>query len=671
MARRHQEQMSQLSARVAELDADNRKLREAKYELDSKVRGCRHAPEVSTTLPPALAQGAVRPAGAQVSELSHRLGSTEGANRSLEDEVNRLRASCTQLGGDKAERDVAVQELRTKLGAAEEKVQRARLRTRTARLRSPRPLDQAPVVNAPRRWLLRPRCSSRSARACATSRPRCARTRRASTSSRSSWRRSRRGSRTRSRRWPRATKSSTSSRCARDDRISEGRTPRRAAAQASSPAPARALARPQSDLRLAKEKSKRKQAILVRQEEELGAREQALAAIRQELAQAQQQLDAAKAEVRAAAAWGARDPPAHANGNAARGSRDHSPLRGVACAGVGVQGGERRAEGQAGGQQAAAAEQRANDTLAQPAGCAPHLERNDPHPQAACAAPRRPRLSPPQTPTCVPQVTEAQLGSVGGHHSHHSHHHSATFSRYTPAALPLPAAAAGGTTATSAGGAPPSAYSRGGGLGAPPLASISAPGAPPSSSTGAGPAAASGGAHAGVGAAGERTPAAGLLPAPSVPGPSLAGAGGTPALGGGATGFSAGARVPCHAERSRSSARCLLYTGRCEKKCSARARVVGALVRRRRRGGAAHGRQLGHGVPVRRQRAGRGLRGDGGGDQRQAGCCRRAVWLGRGLWRRGGGVRLDGGGGGSGGARGCAACEPVLLAVMGLDLCCS
>ncbi len=58
----------------------------------------------------------------QVSELSHRLGSAEGANRSLEDEVSRLRAMCGALSSDKSDREVTINDIRAKLLAAEEKV---------------------------------------------------------------------------------------------------------------------------------------------------------------------------------------------------------------------------------------------------------------------------------------------------------------------------------------------------------------------------------------------------------------------------------------------------------------------------------------------------------------------------------------------------------------------
>jgi spindle assembly abnormal protein 6 len=55
---------------------------------------------------------------------------------------------------------------------------------------------------------------------------------------------------------------------------------------------------PQTDLRVAKEKAKRKQAILVRQEEELGAREAAAASAARDAAAAAAAADALKSEVR-------------------------------------------------------------------------------------------------------------------------------------------------------------------------------------------------------------------------------------------------------------------------------------------------------------------------------------------------------------------------------------
>ena len=58
----------------------------------------------------------------QVSELSHKLGSSEGAGRSLEEELTRLRSQHQQLQRNKAERDGEVQDLRVRLQSAEEKV---------------------------------------------------------------------------------------------------------------------------------------------------------------------------------------------------------------------------------------------------------------------------------------------------------------------------------------------------------------------------------------------------------------------------------------------------------------------------------------------------------------------------------------------------------------------
>jgi spindle assembly abnormal protein 6 len=53
----------------------------------------------------------------------------------------------------------------------------------------------------------------------------------------------------------------------------------------------------QNDLKLLKEKAKRKQAIIVRQEEELQAREQVLASDEREMRALSQALEAAKMEV--------------------------------------------------------------------------------------------------------------------------------------------------------------------------------------------------------------------------------------------------------------------------------------------------------------------------------------------------------------------------------------
>ncbi|KAL4419535.1 hypothetical protein ABPG77_005766 [Micractinium sp. CCAP 211/92] len=59
---------------------------------------------------------------ARASELSHKLGAAEGSNRALTEEVERLRAAHTALGREKAERDVELGEALTKVAALEDKV---------------------------------------------------------------------------------------------------------------------------------------------------------------------------------------------------------------------------------------------------------------------------------------------------------------------------------------------------------------------------------------------------------------------------------------------------------------------------------------------------------------------------------------------------------------------
>jgi hypothetical protein len=58
----------------------------------------------------------------QVSELSHKLGSAEGSNRSLEEEGARLKKLNQQLSSDKHERDIQLNEAKAKLIALDEKV---------------------------------------------------------------------------------------------------------------------------------------------------------------------------------------------------------------------------------------------------------------------------------------------------------------------------------------------------------------------------------------------------------------------------------------------------------------------------------------------------------------------------------------------------------------------
>lgn len=124
--RRHHELLDAAQARLAELDTENRQLRDTKYSLDSRVRpvasacagwveppSCPQAPHdfhacsarlwpSSITWSPIWARQPINfmqvssPLG-QVSELSHRLGAAEGANRSLEDQVAKLGTSSQAL----------------------------------------------------------------------------------------------------------------------------------------------------------------------------------------------------------------------------------------------------------------------------------------------------------------------------------------------------------------------------------------------------------------------------------------------------------------------------------------------------------------------------------------------------------------------------------------------
>lgn len=58
----------------------------------------------------------------QVSELSHKLGSAEGSNRSLQEENARLKAAHQLASAGKHEADIQLNEARAKVLALEEKV---------------------------------------------------------------------------------------------------------------------------------------------------------------------------------------------------------------------------------------------------------------------------------------------------------------------------------------------------------------------------------------------------------------------------------------------------------------------------------------------------------------------------------------------------------------------
>ena len=64
---------------------------------------------------------------AQVSELSHKLATAEGSNRSYEEEVVRLKQLNQQLSSGKHERDIQLNEAKAKLIALEEKVRMQKL----------------------------------------------------------------------------------------------------------------------------------------------------------------------------------------------------------------------------------------------------------------------------------------------------------------------------------------------------------------------------------------------------------------------------------------------------------------------------------------------------------------------------------------------------------------
>ncbi|KAF6264226.1 hypothetical protein COO60DRAFT_1267074 [Scenedesmus sp. NREL 46B-D3] len=185
-AKRHSQQQELLSSRIAELDAEGRKLRDQKYQLDT-----------------------------QVSELSHKLGSAQGSARSLEQEVAQLRSQAKALAGDKHELELQLANTRAQLAASQEKSssQGQLLAQQQARL--------GDLEGSVRQW-----------------EERCADLR---------------------------------------DLVAghEGRC-KEAAAEV--------MKGNETDLRLLKEKCKRKQAILVRQEEELGARDAALAAAQRDAA---------------------------------------------------------------------------------------------------------------------------------------------------------------------------------------------------------------------------------------------------------------------------------------------------------------------------------------------------------------------------------------------------
>lgn len=90
---RYQDQLDSANRRLTELDAENRKLRDTKYELDSRV-----------------------------SELSHKLGAAEGSVKGLEEDNSRLKAQHKQAASDKHTTDILLNEAKAKTIALDEKV---------------------------------------------------------------------------------------------------------------------------------------------------------------------------------------------------------------------------------------------------------------------------------------------------------------------------------------------------------------------------------------------------------------------------------------------------------------------------------------------------------------------------------------------------------------------
>lgn len=187
-AKRASQQQELLNSRIAELDAEGRKLRDQKYQLDAQVgdkgrlggccllwncikqagmegswsaerqssccfhggdvvsatwgveqaqaRGVRRLQWCPKNGPQVYASLSVCPVPAscpcarlsltQVSELSHKLGSAQGSSQSLEQEVGQLRAQLKQLAGEKHGLEMQLSDTKAKLLALQEKVRAAR-----------------------------------------------------------------------------------------------------------------------------------------------------------------------------------------------------------------------------------------------------------------------------------------------------------------------------------------------------------------------------------------------------------------------------------------------------------------------------------------------------------------------------------------------------------------
>lgn len=164
----------------------------------------------------------------KVSELSHKLGTAEGNCRSMEEELSRLQSQNTQLSKGKSERDVEANELQARLRSADEKVQAQR--------------DHIAEQSQ--------RCKDLE-----------------------------------------ASTRQLEERCSELKESAAGHELRAKEAAAEVLKGNRIIEKVSNDLRMAKEKAKRKQAIIGRQEEELAARDGILDSMQKEQASSSRQME--------------------------------------------------------------------------------------------------------------------------------------------------------------------------------------------------------------------------------------------------------------------------------------------------------------------------------------------------------------------------------------------
>ncbi|KAL3143105.1 hypothetical protein ABBQ38_003378 [Trebouxia sp. C0009 RCD-2024] len=164
----------------------------------------------------------------KVSELSHKLGTAKGNCKSMEEELARLQSQNMQLSKSKSERDVEANELQAKLRSADEKVQAQK--------------DHLAEQNQ--------RCKDLEASA-----------------------------------------RQLEERCTELKESAAGHELRAKEAAAEVLKGNRIIEKVSNDLRMAKEKARRKQAIIGRQEEELAARDSSLDAMQKEQASSSRQVE--------------------------------------------------------------------------------------------------------------------------------------------------------------------------------------------------------------------------------------------------------------------------------------------------------------------------------------------------------------------------------------------